>query len=130
MQPGYHQDVRRQVALALIASIIVLACIPQPARLVIRTTEDPNACPGAGVPFPLRFQIDPRADEQVVAVARDGRRYLVWWAPGFEAGDVSDPVVRDPDGVVVAQDGEFLEGPLLHGHTVCATSDSIYILLV
>jgi hypothetical protein len=77
----------------------------------------------------MRFSIDPLAKEQVVAIARDNRRYLVWWAPGFVPGDVTNPVVRDPNGTVVARDGEILDGPLLHGHTVCATSDSISVLL-
>jgi hypothetical protein len=78
----------------------------------------------------MRFKIDPLAAEQVVALAQDGRPYQVWWAPGFVAGDVADPVVRDPNGVVVARDGELVEGPLLHGYTICATGDSIIILLV
>jgi hypothetical protein len=66
----------------------------------------------------------------VVVIGGDGRSYLVWWAPGFEAGDVTDPAVRDPNGVVVARAGELLEGPLLHGYQVCATAESIYMLLV
>jgi hypothetical protein len=120
----------KQMALAAIASLILAGCAPEPARLTIRTAPDPNTCPAAGLPVPMRFMIDPLAQEQVVAIAFDDRRYLVWWAPGFQAGDVTDPVVRDPNGVVVARDGELLEGPLLHGYHVCATADSIYILLV
>ena len=83
-------------------------------------------------PCPSRCgsEIDPLAQEEVVAIARDGRPYRVWWAPRFEAGYVTDPVVRDPNGEVVARDGDVLEGPLLHEHTVCATGDSIYVLLV
>jgi hypothetical protein len=124
----------KQIALAMIASIIFIACASQstaqPARLTIRTAPDPNACPAGGLPVPMRFKIDPFAQEQVTAIAFDGRRFLVWWAPGFQAGDVTDPVVRDPKGVVVARDGELLEGPRLHGYNVCATADSIYVLLV
>jgi hypothetical protein len=119
-----------KIALAMIASLIVAACAPQPAHLTIRTAPDPHACPGAALAVPMRFRIDPLAQEQVVGIGPDGRRFLVWWAPGFVAGDVTDPVVRDPNGMVVARDGEILEGPLLHGYTVCGTGDSIYVLLV
>jgi hypothetical protein len=87
-------------------------------QITIRTAPDPETCPAAAVPVPMRFKI-----------ANDGREYQVWWAPGFTAGDAADPVVRDPSGVIVASDGELLEAPLLHGHTVCATGDSIYVLL-
>lgn len=135
-----RQVLARLRALSFIAAValIAVACAQpsvsnppvSPARLTIRTAPDPEACPGAALPVPMRFRIDPLAQEQVVAIARDGRRYHVWWAPGFEAGDIKDPVVRDPNGEVVARDGELLEGPLLHGHTVCATGDSIYVLLV
>lgn len=53
----------------------------------------------------MRFRIDPLAQEQILAIARDGRPYDVLWAPGFVAGDVTDPVVRDLNGMVVASDG-------------------------
>jgi hypothetical protein len=38
--------------------------------------------------------------------------------------------VRDPEAVVVARDGEVLDDSTLHGYTVCATGDSIIILLI
>jgi hypothetical protein len=120
----------KKLALVVITSLLFAGCGPEPARLTLRTVQDPGACPGAALPVPMRFEIDPLAAEQVVAIARDGRTYLVWWAPGFEAGTVKDPVVRAPNGQVVARDGEILEGPLLHGYTVCATGDSIYVLLI
>jgi hypothetical protein len=124
----------KRIALAMIASLSLAGCGPQagsqPARLTIRTAQDPNACPAVALPVPMRFRIDPLAQEQITAISVDGRPYLVWWAPGFQAGEVADPVVRDPKGVVVARDGEVLEGPLLHGYHVCATAESIYVLLV
>jgi hypothetical protein len=117
---------------AVVVLLIAAACSPQTtaAPLALRTAPDPQACPGAGLPVPWRFKIDPQAEEQVVAIAQDGRRFVVWWAPGFQAGDVNDPVVRAPNGEVVARDGEVVDGPLLHGYTVCATGDALYILLV
>jgi hypothetical protein len=120
----------QKVTLAFVAALILANCSSGPARLTLRMVSDPEACPAAALPVPMHFRIDPSAEEQVVAIARDGRSYHVLWAPGFAPGDVNDPVVRDPNGGVVARDGEILEGPLLHGHTVCATGDSIYILLV
>jgi hypothetical protein len=129
-----NQSVIKQIALTMIALLILAGCsiqpAPQPARLTIRTAPDPNACPAGGLLVPMRFKIDPSAHEQVVAIASTGTPLLVWWAPGFQAGDVTDPVVRDPKGVVVARDGELLDGPRLHGYQVCATADSIYVLLV
>lgn len=119
-----------KLALTMIASLILTGCGPDPSRITLRWVQDPNACPAAALPVPMRFEIRSSAQEQVVSIARDGRSYLVWWAPGFQAGTVTDPVVRAPDGEVVARDGEILEGPRLHGYTVCATGDSIYILLV
>jgi hypothetical protein len=130
----------KSIALATIALAIISAGCGQPsvsnpaspgvspARLTIRTTPDPEACPGAALPTPFRFKIDPLAEGQVLAIGQ--RPYRVWWAPGFVGGDVTDPVVRDPNGAVVARDGELVEGPLLHGYTICATGDSIIILLV
>jgi hypothetical protein len=119
-----------KLALAIITSLILSGCGPEPERITLRRLQNSDECPAAALPVPMRFEIDPSAKEQVVAIARDGRSYLVFWAPGFEAGTVTDPVVRAPGGEVVARDGETLEGPRLHGYTVCATGDSIYILLV
>jgi hypothetical protein len=77
----------------------------------------------------MQFRIDPLAEEHVVAIAEDGRTYLVGWAPGVEAGTITDPVVRDPNGVVVARDGDVIVEPLLHGYPVCATGSALYVLL-
>lgn len=77
----------------------------------------------------MHFVIDPEATDQVTAIA-NGRRYQVYWAPGFQAaGTATDPEVRDPKGVVVARDGEVLDDYSLHGYRVCANSDSIFVLL-
>jgi hypothetical protein len=101
---------------------------PTGASIQLRFTAD-EACPGAAAQLPLTFRIDPTADEDVVAVTANGTRYHVWWSEGFRGGTATDPVVRDPNGQVVARDGEVLRGYTLHGHSVCATGDSIYVLL-
>ena len=55
--------------------------------------------------------------------------------PRVSGWELDDPVVRNPDGEVVARDGEIIkiprtaEMPSLHGHDVCATGDSIYVML-
>jgi hypothetical protein len=120
----------KNFALPIMVSLTLVACAFQPARLTLRRVQDPNVCPLAAVPLPMRFRIDPLAQDQVTAVASDGRLYRVRWAPGFVAGELTDPVVRAPNGEVVARDGEVLEEQLLHGYAVCATGDEIYILLV
>lgn len=102
---------------------------PTAASIHLRFRGD-WACPAAALPLPLTFQIDAAADEDVVAVATDGRRYHVWWSAGFVGGTATDPVVRDPAGQVVARDGEVLRVPTLQGYPVCATGESIYVLAV
>jgi hypothetical protein len=74
------------------------------------------------------LRIAPGADETVVAITADGASLHTWWGPGFVAGPISEPVVRDGSGQVVAQNGEIITKPELHGHPICATADSIYIL--
>jgi hypothetical protein len=88
---------------------------------------EPLACPGAALPGPVEFEIDPSAQEQIVAVAENGERYHVWWSAGFEVRG-TEPVVRDSTGQVVAQDGEIIQNMNLHGHHVCAGSGSIYVI--
>lgn len=101
---------------------------PTEATIQIRFTPG-DFCPLAAVQLPLTFRIDAAADEDVIAVTASGTRYHVWWAEGFRGGTASEAVVRDPAGQVVARDGEVLSGYTLHGHTVCATGNSIYVLL-
>ncbi len=123
----------RKVALGALLSMAVVvleACAPAANRLEIRTAQDPEACPGAALPVPFHFRIDPVAEDQVIAIGNDGSVFPVYWAPGFVGGEVADPVVRDPNGIVVARDGEVVEGPLLHGYTICATGNSLKILLL
>jgi hypothetical protein len=127
--------IKRSAFLA-IASTGLVACAspaqspsPTEASIHLRFRSD-WACPAARLPLPLTFQIDAAADEDVVAVATDGRRYHVWWSAGFVGGTATDPVVRDPAGHVIARDGEVLREPTLLGNQVCATGDSIYVLAV
>lgn len=115
---------------------IVSASIADTGRNHLRSDcPGPPTCPLVGFPSgEMTFRIDPAAAEQVVAIASNGTPYHVWWSEGFTGGSVADPVVRDPAGEVVARDGEVLSipdqgSPRLHGYMVCASSDSIYVLL-
>jgi hypothetical protein len=77
---------------------------------------------------------DPGAADPVTAVSDQGRALKTFWAAGFVAGTPDDPVVRDPDGEVVAQDGDVLEipeaaFPELKGHFVCPSEDALYVLV-
>lgn len=137
---GAQSAQRCRPAAALLLILAIAACGPGPATstgvpgsasgpgFAIRTAPDPKACPGAAVPNPLTFRIDPSAAEPVTAVAADGRSFVVYWAPGF-VPDATSAAVVDPKGMIVARDGERLTGPLLHGHTVCATSTAVFVLL-
>jgi hypothetical protein len=88
-------------------------------------------CPLAGVPDRITFRIDPAALDQVVAIRPDGRALHIFWPQGFRGGTLEDPVVRDPNGQIVARDGEVVIDPGrgIHGHAVCSGSDSLYVLL-
>ncbi len=130
--------------LLVIACLAVAGCTsvtpsstPGVSAIQLRIAPADESCPFAHVGYPeLTFRIDPAAGEHVVAVADDGTRYHTWWSEGFEGGSVDDPVVRDPAGQIVARDGEVLvipgvgQGfPRLHGYKVCASGDSIYVLV-
>ena len=118
-----------RTALALAVAIGLVACGPEPSRLQLNTLEGPTACPGGMVHVPFVMRIDPSATEQVVAIGRQGKRYEVWWSPGFVGGDAGDPVVRDPRGNVVARDGEQVDGATLHGYPLCGAGDAVYIII-
>ena len=115
------------------------AVAPTPAETIfVRHLAEPGGCPLPVFPQgPITFRIDPTAawPQQIVAVDADGERHDVFWSEGFTGGTVSDPVVRDPAGEVIARDGEVLivpndgQQPRLHGYMVCSGSDRIYVLL-
>lgn len=74
----------------------------------------------------------------MTAVTDAGATLNTYWSPGFSLGlatdAVADWVVRDPNGQVVAGQGETLDipagaRPRLHGYLVCATADALYVLL-
>ncbi len=122
-------------ALLMIACVGLVGCAslspspsPTEASIQLRFMVD-EWCPPVAVQLPLTFRIDSAADEDVVAVTMNGTQYHVWWSEGFRGGTTSDPVVRDPTGQIVARDGEVIRDYVLHGYDVCATGDSIYVLL-
>jgi hypothetical protein len=149
---GRHgrEDVDGKPRLALLAIVFLAGCAapaatpstdasPTPAETIyVRHPSGSGSCPLAALPpRPLTFRIDPAAarPQHVVAVDAHGEPHDVFWDEGFTGGTLSDPVVRDPAGEVIAQDGEvFAEPdeqgqPRLHGYMVCSGSNHIYVLL-
>lgn len=103
-------------------------------RIEIRYMSSDQGCLLAGLPRLVTIRIDPTAAEQVLAVAPNGKQYHMWWARGFVGGRADDRVVLDPDGAVVAHDGQvFTDAPsgpaTLRGHMVCAGSNSLFVFL-
>ena len=93
-----------------------------------------QGCMLAATPRLVTIRIDPTAAEQVVAIEPNGAQYHMWWSRGFVGGRAEDRVVLDPNGAVVAFDGQVLTNPPdgfpeLRGHTVCAGSGSLWVFL-
>ncbi len=111
-----------------------------PAGMVLNRAPADLGCDSIGWPEDvalfrsLTFRIDPAAAEPVSAVSDTGRELQTFWVPGFEPGSVTERVVRDPDGQVVARDGEVLDvpptvAPELHGYPVCLTPTTLHVML-
>jgi hypothetical protein len=124
--------------IVMILSAGVIACASstpsEPAQTptpTLRLSFAPadSGCPLAGLPRSFVFRIDPNALDQVVAIAPGFVYHLFWWQ-GFRGGTLDDPVVRDPNGQVVARNGERVTNPEqgLHGYTICSGSGSLYVL--
>jgi hypothetical protein len=128
-QAGKMFSMRLTLAAVLLLGLV--GCTPEEPGVLDLRPADPNLCPAVALPLPMHVVIDPEATDKVTAIADDGRRYHVYWAPGFQAaGTATYPEVRDPEGVVVARDGEVLDDYTLHGYKVCANGDSIFVLLI
>jgi hypothetical protein len=101
----------------------------------LRPAPEGLGCDAMGVAYrSVTFKIDPAAADAVTAVTDQGGSLRTFWSVGFVGGSSGDAVVRDPDGQVVATDGEVLavpEGawPRLHGYFVCPSPDALYVLL-
>jgi hypothetical protein len=149
---------RRTISLAAVAILLVAGCtgatptpslagVPGattdasgPAAIVLNRAPADLGCDSIGWPDDvelfrsLTFRIDPAAAEQVSAVSDTGVELQTFWVPGFEPGSVTERVVRDHDGQVVARDGEVLDvpptaAPELHGYPVCLTPTTLHVML-
>ena len=98
------------------------------AAMTLHTFAAPLGCDSIGWPdeiepySSLTFRIDPAAEEQVRALSDTGRELVTHWESGFVPGSAMERVIRDPDGQVVARDGEVVvlhPGWQLHGHSTC-----------
>lgn len=107
-------------------------------QLVLRTAPPDLGCDTIGwegEPYhTLTFRIDPTAAEHVTAVSDTGVQLMTFWSAGFVPGTITERVIRDPAGQVVARDGEVLAVPAaafpeLHGYFVCLSPTKLYVLL-
>jgi hypothetical protein len=108
---------------------------PSTPAIVLREAPANLGCDTIGIDYQnVTFRIDPAAAEQVSAVTDTGVTLLTYWAAGFEPGTADERLIRDPDGQVVATDGEVLAVPQgaqtrLHGYFVCLAPEALYVLL-
>jgi hypothetical protein len=105
------------------------------AGVTLRMIPDGTACDSIGISYKsVTFEIDPAAVDPVTAITDEGVSLRTFWSPGFVGGPAEDPVVRDPEGQVVAADGDVLPVPgdaypRLKGYFVCTAPDALYIFL-
>jgi len=144
---------RSVTIVGLVAVALIAACaspvtpsvgpssVPSPAAasgsvttLVLKAAPPDLGCDAMAVDYRrVTFQIDPSAEEPVTGLTDTGRSLQTFWSPGFE-GSADGSAVQDPNGEVVAANGETLdipEGalPRLHGYFVCPSTDALYVLL-
>jgi hypothetical protein len=104
-----------------------------PPGIALRLAPADLGCDSMAPPYrAVTFAIDATAAEAVTAVANTGARLLTYWSASFRGGSITDPVVWDAIGNVVARDGEQLvipaaAWPRLHGHFVCPSTDALYV---
>jgi len=98
---------RRRIA-AILGSFILAACLLDPASGTL-PTYDPGAFCSLAALLPATVHVQPEADPPTWIEGADGTRTNLEWPIGFQlrvTGAVAEVV--DPDGVVVARDGEEL----------------------
>lgn len=104
------------------------------AAIQLRQAPPNLACDTIGVDYrQVTFEIDPAAADPVTALTDTGMVLRTFWSADFRSS-AADKTVLDPTGAVVASDGEVLAipdeaRPRLHGHFVCPSSDTLYILI-
>jgi hypothetical protein len=75
-----------------------------------RKVDGEIGCDTIGIPYrSFTIRIDPDALVHVWADPDVGENLFIFWEPTFTAGDKDDPVVRGPNGEVVARDRDVIE---------------------
>jgi hypothetical protein len=98
----------------------------------LRPVQGEIGCDTIGIPYrSFMIRIDPGALVQVWAQADAGHDLFIFWEPTVTGGDESDPVVRGPNGEVVARDGDVIrvgdQLGALGGYAYCAGPDAISV---
>lgn len=105
---------------------------PSGGGLVLQPAPANLGCDTMAVPYrSVTFKIDPGAADPVTATTDGGATLKTFWSVGFVGGAAD---VQDPNGQVVAKDGDVLEipqdaFPRLKGYFVCPSADALYVLL-
>lgn len=82
-----------------------------PAKAIVLQRAPANVgCDSIGIDYDMAtIRIDPAADIAVWAETRTGQRLATFWSAGFTATDGDPPVIRDPDGKVMAANGSGID---------------------
>ena len=105
------------------------AAPPEPA-ILLRRLVDGTGCDLIGIDYRrITFRVD--VIEPVWAETERGVFLHTYWSSGFVGGTAADRVVRDPQGRVMARNGEVLaipDGgwPEFGGYFVCPQPRAVY----
>jgi hypothetical protein len=97
----------------------------------LRESPPDLGCDAIGIEYTtITFRIDPTASEPVTAITDTGVSLQTHWAAGFRAGTADERVIRDPNGQVVAKDGDVVPASgQLGGYFMCLGPESLFVLL-
>lgn len=129
-----RSEIRRELAALLLASLLVGGCeagTREAPTVPHVQAAGPLLCPPA-LFMPFRLRIDPAVSPPVWGEWQaDGSRFDILWPAGFSIRLAEKPVLLDPDGAVVGQDGNLITDAGGSGGdpaTVCSINGTTYDL--